>query len=154
MACRTGPQRPVALRRAAAQGAACWAAAGSCQLSQPTLLPFCPTPSDTYPSLPPAPRAQDFWRALGTFSPEEQADFLRFITSCPRPPLLGFRYLEPPLCIQVRNRAGGDVPPLPRALRIVHCPWDLVLKRSGEPRCKSVPPSLFSAWCYQQGIGF
>ena len=33
----------------------------------------------------------EFWRALATFSPQEQADFLRFVTSCPRPPLLGFR---------------------------------------------------------------
>ncbi|PRW45057.1 E3 ubiquitin- ligase UPL6 [Chlorella sorokiniana] len=43
----------------------------------------------------------EFWRALATFSPQEQADFLRFVTSCPRPPLLGFRYLEPPLAIQL-----------------------------------------------------
>lgn len=33
----------------------------------------------------------EFWRALATFSPQEQANFLRFVTSCPRPPLLGFR---------------------------------------------------------------
>jgi hypothetical protein len=43
---------------------------------------------------------QEFWRALATFTPHEQADFLRFVTSCPRPPLLGFRYLEPPFAIQ------------------------------------------------------
>lgn len=36
----------------------------------------------------------EFWRALATFSPQEQADFLRFITSCPRPPLLGFRWVR------------------------------------------------------------
>ncbi len=31
----------------------------------------------------------------------EQADFLRFVTSCPRPPILGFRHLQPPLTIQM-----------------------------------------------------
>lgn len=45
---------------------------------------------------------REFWRALATFTPQEQANFLRFVTSCPRPPLLGFRYLEPPLAIQVK----------------------------------------------------
>ena len=47
------------------------------------------------------PVIQEFWKALATFSPREQADFLRFVTSCPRPPLLGFKYVEPPLAIQV-----------------------------------------------------
>ena len=43
----------------------------------------------------------EFWAALATFTPREQADFLRFVTSCPRPPLLGFKYLSPPLAIQL-----------------------------------------------------
>ncbi len=41
-------------------------------------------------------------QALRTFSPEDQRAFLRFVTSVSRGPLLGFRYLEPPLCIQAR----------------------------------------------------
>ncbi|KXZ44858.1 hypothetical protein GPECTOR_61g811 [Gonium pectorale] len=41
------------------------------------------------------------WEALASFTPEEQGKFLKFITSCSRPPLLGFRYLEPRLCIQM-----------------------------------------------------
>ena len=36
-----------------------------------------------------------------SFPPEDQRAFLRFVTSVSRGPLLGFRYLEPPLCIQV-----------------------------------------------------
>ncbi|KAL4436604.1 hypothetical protein ABPG75_003743 [Micractinium tetrahymenae] len=47
------------------------------------------------------PVVQAFWAALATFTPAEQAAFLRFVTSCPRPPLLGFKYLEPPLAIQL-----------------------------------------------------
>ena len=53
------------------------------------------------------PVIQEFWKALATFSPKEQADFLRFVTSCPRPPLLGFKYLEPPLAIQVGGMGWG-----------------------------------------------
>lgn len=52
---------------------------------------------------------QSFWQALGELSPEEQGDFLRFVTSCPRPPLLGFNYLSPPFCIQVSCTAGASV---------------------------------------------
>lgn len=66
-----------------------------------------------------------FWAALATFTPDEQAAFLRFVTSCPRPPLLGFKYLEPPLGIQVGKRgvlerpvsaAGGSVGTQPAEL--------------------------------------
>lgn len=47
------------------------------------------------------------WAALERMTPSEQAGFLRFVTSCPRPPLLGFKYLTPPLSIQVGARKGG-----------------------------------------------
>ena len=47
-----------------------------------------------------APVAQ----VLATFSHEEQRDFLKFVTSCSRAPLLGFAYLEPRMCIQM---SGG-----------------------------------------------
>ena len=53
---------------------------------------------------PDHPVIQAFWRALESFNGDQQRKFLRFVTSCPRPPLLGFAYLEPPLCIQM---AGG-----------------------------------------------
>ncbi|GFR51002.1 hypothetical protein Agub_g13328, partial [Astrephomene gubernaculifera] len=42
-----------------------------------------------------------FWEALASFSPEQQGKLLKFVTSCSRAPLLGFRYLEPRLCIQM-----------------------------------------------------
>jgi ubiquitin-protein ligase E3 C len=50
------------------------------------------------------PVIEAFWEALASFTPGQQADFLRFVTSCPRPPLLGFAALEPALSIQM---AGG-----------------------------------------------
>lgn len=51
------------------------------------------------------PVIQELWRALGGFTPEQQAGFLRFVTACSRPPLLGFRYLEPQLCVQMAGSA-------------------------------------------------
>ena len=41
-------------------------------------------------------------QAVSGFTDGERAALLRFVTSVPRPPLLGFKYLEPQLCIQAR----------------------------------------------------
>ncbi|XP_032084909.1 ubiquitin-protein ligase E3B [Thamnophis elegans] len=47
------------------------------------------------------------WDILANdFSPEERAMFLKFVTSCSRPPLLGFVYLKPPFsirCVEVSD---------------------------------------------------
>ncbi|PNH10256.1 E3 ubiquitin-protein ligase [Tetrabaena socialis] len=48
------------------------------------------------------------WEALESFEPEDQGKFLKFVTSCSRAPLLGFKYLEPRLCIQM---SGGMLDP-------------------------------------------
>jgi hypothetical protein len=53
------------------------------------------------------PAVRALWTALATLSPPQQADFLRFVTACPRPPLLGFAHLEPPLTVQLAGGAGG-----------------------------------------------
>uniref|UniRef100_A0A6S8NUX6 HECT-type E3 ubiquitin transferase n=1 Tax=Dunaliella tertiolecta TaxID=3047 RepID=A0A6S8NUX6_DUNTE len=50
----------------------------------------------------------DFWSVLSTFSPEQQREFLKFVTACSRAPLLGFKYLEPQFCIQM---AGSVLDP-------------------------------------------
>merc|ERR1712054_490761 len=41
------------------------------------------------------PTIRNFWRAVESFSREEQSQLLRFVTSCSRPPLLGFKYMQP-----------------------------------------------------------
>ncbi|KAJ7980436.1 E3 ubiquitin-protein ligase UPL6 [Quillaja saponaria] len=46
-----------------------------------------------------------FWEVLKGFSLENQKKFLKFVSSCSRGPLLGFKYLEPQFCIQ---RAAGS----------------------------------------------
>lgn len=40
------------------------------------------------------------WQALSSFTPSEQAAFLRFTTSCQRAPSLGFASLTPQFCVQ------------------------------------------------------
>ena len=47
------------------------------------------------------PTIVNLWNVLGGMTNAEQADFLRFVTSCPRPPILGFGHLQPPLTIQM-----------------------------------------------------
>jgi hypothetical protein len=50
------------------------------------------------------PVVEAFWRALAAFSPAQQRAFLKFVTGCSRPPLLGFAALEPRMCVAM---AGG-----------------------------------------------
>uniref|UniRef100_A0A1I8JIS5 HECT-type E3 ubiquitin transferase n=2 Tax=Macrostomum lignano TaxID=282301 RepID=A0A1I8JIS5_9PLAT len=56
---------------------------------------------------------QWLWEVLERdFSPAERALFLKFVTSCSRPPLLGFAHLQPPLsirCVEVaEDQDTGD----------------------------------------------
>ena len=48
-----------------------------------------------------------FWEVVAGFPAHEQALLLKFVTACSRPPLLGFKYLEPKFCIQ-KAGSGGD----------------------------------------------
>jgi ubiquitin-protein ligase E3 C len=41
-----------------------------------------------------------FWNVLSSMDSKQQADLLRFVTSCERPPPLGFASLSPPFTIQ------------------------------------------------------
>ena len=59
------------------------------------------------------PALRLFWEVLGGFTPEQQGQVLKFVTSCSRPPLLGFRYLEPRLGIHVLD--GSTKERLPTA---------------------------------------
>ncbi|KAL9332033.1 hypothetical protein ACSQ67_001643 [Phaseolus vulgaris] len=48
-----------------------------------------------------------FWEVIKGFEPEERCMLLKFVTSCSRAPLLGFKYLQPPLTI---HKVACDVP--------------------------------------------
>lgn len=60
-----------------------------------------------------------FWKALEAFTNAQLADFLRFVTSCPRPPILGFDSLEPHLTIQMAGN-DEDVDRLPTAATCIN----------------------------------
>lgn len=40
-----------------------------------------------------------FWKVLGSLNTEERSAFLKFVTSCSRPPLGGFKHMQPPLTL-------------------------------------------------------
>lgn len=58
-----------------------------------------------------------FWDVLAEFDNEERRKLLKFVTSTPRPPLLGFKDLQPSFAL--RN-AGSDVERLPTASTCVN----------------------------------
>ncbi|KAE8238602.1 hypothetical protein A4X06_0g8696, partial [Tilletia controversa] len=60
---------------------------------------------------------QYFWDALKSFDPQMRKAFLKFVTSCPSPPLLGFAHLSPKFAI--RN-SGTDEARLPTASTCVN----------------------------------
>ena len=56
------------------------------------------------------------WKVLEEFAAEDRAAFLHFVTSCSRPPLLGFEILNPRFCVhRVPLPEGTNDVPLPTA---------------------------------------
>ncbi|XP_034032519.1 ubiquitin-protein ligase E3C [Thalassophryne amazonica] len=58
------------------------------------------------------PVIQIFWEVVEGFTDEEKRQLLKFVTSCSRPPLLGFKELYPAFCI---HNGGTDLERLPTA---------------------------------------
>ncbi|XP_004930075.1 ubiquitin-protein ligase E3C [Bombyx mori] len=46
------------------------------------------------------PTVQCFWKVVENLTDDQRRQLLKFVTSCSRPPLLGFKDLQPPFCIQ------------------------------------------------------
>ncbi|KAF9044018.1 hypothetical protein BJ165DRAFT_1479003 [Panaeolus papilionaceus] len=63
------------------------------------------------------PTIRAFWNVVDAFSEDEKKSLLRFVTSCSRPPLLGFKELVPNFCIR---DAGLDETRLPTASTCVN----------------------------------
>ena len=57
-----------------------------------------------------SPTVRDLWAVLDEFTREERALFLKFVTSCSKPPLLGFAHLHPSFTVQCVQGDGSDVP--------------------------------------------
>uniref|UniRef100_A0A8D0HAU2 Ubiquitin-protein ligase E3C n=1 Tax=Sphenodon punctatus TaxID=8508 RepID=A0A8D0HAU2_SPHPU len=53
-----------------------------------------------------------FWRVVESFTDEDKRKLLKFVTSCSRPPLLGFKELYPAFCV---HNGGSDLDRLPTA---------------------------------------
>ncbi|XP_058879300.1 ubiquitin-protein ligase E3C-like [Acipenser ruthenus] len=58
------------------------------------------------------PVIKTFWEVVESFTDEEKRKLLKFVTSCSRPPLLGFKELYPAFCI---HNGGSDLERLPSA---------------------------------------
>jgi len=58
------------------------------------------------------PTITAFWHVVNGFDESQKRSLLKFVTSCSRPPLLGFKDLDPPFCIQ---NAGNEAERLPTA---------------------------------------
>ncbi|CAO3643333.1 unnamed protein product [Cunninghamella blakesleeana] len=63
------------------------------------------------------PTIQSFWEVIYNFNNDERMKFVKFVTSCSRPPLLGFKELQPKFCIR---RAGFDETRLPTSSTCVN----------------------------------
>ncbi|KAI0632541.1 HECT-domain-containing protein [Trametes polyzona] len=63
------------------------------------------------------PTIEMFWSVVKTFNQDERRKLLRFVTSCSRPPLLGFKELNPNFAIR---DATGDETRLPTASTCVN----------------------------------
>eukprot|EP01038_Epipyxis_sp_PR26KG_P007199 gene7199-9826_t len=66
---------------------------------------------------PSQPYIQAFWQVVAEMSLEDQQNLLKFVTSCPRQPLLGFKQLNPSFSIQQVSayEYSGSTPRLPSA---------------------------------------
>ncbi|XP_077981688.1 ubiquitin-protein ligase E3C-like [Glandiceps talaboti] len=58
------------------------------------------------------PVIEMFWRVVNNFNDRQKRQLLKFVTSCSRPPLLGFKDLFPAFCI---HNGGSDLERLPSA---------------------------------------
>lgn len=65
-----------------------------------------------------------FWKVVGSLSSEQQAALLRFVTSCERPPPLGFSTLNPPFTIQRVGilRDGDKLPSASTCFNVLKLP--------------------------------
>lgn len=85
-----------------------------------------------------------FWKVVQKFDDIQRRQLLKFVTSCSRPPLLGFKDLDPPFCIQ---NSGDDSERLPSASTCMN-----LLKLPAFDNEKLLQEKLLYA--IQSGVGF
>ncbi|EFN77772.1 ubiquitin-protein ligase E3C isoform X1 [Harpegnathos saltator] len=89
------------------------------------------------------PTITAFWKIVNEFNDQQKGQLLKFVTSCSRPPLLGFKELDPPFCIQ----HAGIVDRLPTSSTCMN-----LLKLPEFPDEKTLREKLLYA--IQAGAGF
>lgn len=89
------------------------------------------------------PTITAFWKVVNEFNDQQKGQLLKFVTSCSRPPLLGFKELDPPFCIQ----HAGTVDRLPTSSTCMN-----LLKLPEFPDEKTLREKLLYA--IQAGAGF
>jgi len=55
-----------------------------------------------------SPTIRALWQVLREFDNNERKAFLKFVTSCSQPPLLGFKHLEPKFTVQCVSAGGSE----------------------------------------------
>lgn len=73
-----------------------------------------------------------FWNVVNEFTEDQKKLLLKFVTSCSRPPLLGFKELHPPFTIL----PGNDTDRLPSASTCMNVLKLPMFKRKEEMRNK------------------
>ncbi|KAK9497841.1 hypothetical protein O3M35_003756 [Rhynocoris fuscipes] len=63
-----------------------------------------------------------FWNVVSNFTDEQKCQLLKFVTSCSRPPLSGFRELNPPFCIHLVEDADAPLPTASTCMNILKLP--------------------------------
>jgi len=69
-----------------------------------------------------APTIEAFWEVLESFSQEQRRAFLRFVTSCSRPPLLGFKELRPQFAIRDSSSDQNWLPTASTCVNLLKLP--------------------------------
>ncbi|KAK2578758.1 hypothetical protein KPH14_012282 [Odynerus spinipes] len=92
---------------------------------------------------PDHPTITAFWKVVNEFNDQQKSKLLKFVTSCSRPPLLGFKELDPPFCIQ----HAGSVDRLPTSSTCMN-----LLKLPDFPNEKTLREKLLYA--IEAGAGF
>ncbi|KAH6941939.1 hypothetical protein HPB50_024455 [Hyalomma asiaticum] len=68
------------------------------------------------------PVVQAFWRVLEGFDERQRRLLLKFVTSCSRPPLLGFKDLVPQFCIHSAGPEPGRLPTASTCMNLLKLP--------------------------------
>jgi len=64
----------------------------------------------------------NFWKAVESFTERQKSQLLKFVTSCSRPPLLGFAQLHPSFTIQCAGKAEDRLPTASTCMNLLKLP--------------------------------